>query len=244
MVVALTGAGAVVLLAGAVRGFRAVVKSRRRHLFGRPVHRVPTDRRVVALTLDDGPYPEHCQEILDILRSRRVPATFFLVGRDAAAHPELTAAIRAAGHELANHSWSHRRMLFMRGATIAGEIQRTDDVLARAGQPGPPLFRPPNCAKLFGLPYHLHRAGRPMITWDVEPETEPGPTGDAEVIVERALSSARPGSILLLHPMDQVNTATRAALPGIVDGLLARGFTLVTVSELLRERVQAPSGRA
>ncbi|WP_122980625.1 polysaccharide deacetylase family protein [Actinoplanes teichomyceticus] len=226
-------------VAAGAAGFRALVKSRRWHLYGRALRRVPAGRRVAALTLDDGPYPEHCHEILDVLRRRRVRATFFLVGRDVEAHPELVAAIRADGHELANHSYSHRRMLFMRADTIATEIRRTDDALRRAGQTGPILFRPPNCAKLLGLPRHLHRTGRPMVTWDVEPETAPGPAADAGVIVARTLAGVRPGSLILLHPMDQANAATRAALPGIVDGLLEQGFDLVTVSELIAEAGRA-----
>lgn len=227
--VVLVSAGAAV----AAKVFREVVKSRRRHLFGRAVHRVPTTRPMVALTLDDGPYPQHCQEILEVFRRRRVPATFFLVGRDVDAHPGLAAAIRAEGHELANHSYTHRRMVFMRGPTIRDEVERTDAALRRAGQTGRILFRPPCCAKLFGLPRLLHRTGRPMITWDVEPETSPDATADAATIVERTLAAARPGSIVLLHPMDSANPAARAALPDIVDGLLERGFDLVTVSELM-----------
>lgn len=230
MLIAVGGITAPVLAAGL---FRAVVKSRRWHLFGRALHRVTTSRPVVALTLDDGPYPGHCQEILDILREKQVHATFFLVGRDVDAHPELAVAIRGDGHELANHSYSHRRMLLLGARTVGTEIGRTDDALRRAGQTGSILFRPPNCAKLYALPRHLHRTGRPMITWDVEPETRPGPAAGADEIVERTLRAARPGSIILLHPMGQANAATRKALPAIVDGLLEKGFDLVTVSELI-----------
>ncbi|GLY08395.1 MULTISPECIES: polysaccharide deacetylase family protein [Actinoplanes] len=236
----------IVVLGGAAvaaGAFRELVKSRRWHLFGRAVRRVPTTRPVVALTLDDGPYPQHCREILQILEQRRAPATFFLVGRDVDAHPDLVAAIRAGGHELANHGYTHRRLVFMRGAAIRAEVERTDEALRRAGQTGPVLFRPPCCAKLFGLPRLLHRTGRPMITWDVEPETYPAATTDAATIVERALAGARPGSIILLHPMDSANTAARAALPAIVDGLLERGFTLVTVSELLAGAGREHSGQ-
>jgi peptidoglycan/xylan/chitin deacetylase (PgdA/CDA1 family) len=213
-----------------------IIVSRRFHLFGRAVRRVETKAPVVALTFDDGPYPDsdHWREVLDILRQGSARATFFVVGELAEGLPAVLEAMVAEGHEVGNHTYTHRRMVMKWPSTIRSEIERTDALIRRAGQRGTIHFRPPFCAKLVGLPLYLLRTGRQSILWDVEPEdvvseTRPGP----DEIARRAVEEARPGSIVLLHVMGNANRNTRAALPRIVAGLRERGFELVTVSELL-----------
>lgn len=204
-------------------------------LVGEVTCRVETAEPVVALTLDDGPVEAGTEPVLAILERAGVRATFFLVGRQVERQPELVRRIVAAGHEVANHSYTHRRMIGSSEAHYEDEIARTAAALRREGARGPLLFRPPFGKKLFGLPRAVARLGHRMIMWDVgEPDLE-DPRAYAASIVERA----RPGSIILMHVMYRNNEVARQALPLVIDGLRAKGLRVVTVGELLaRERQQ------
>lgn len=216
-------------------GLYALMNARRVQLAGALVARVETPERVVALTFDDGPSPEETREVLRILAQRQAPATFFLIGRDVEAHPEAAHAIVRAGHEVANHSHTHRRMIFTSPGAATAELDRTDRALRAAGHAGPIHFRPPYGKKLLGLPLALARRGTTTIMWDVEPESHRGVAGDAEAIVAHTMARVRPGSIILLHVM-RGQDASRAAVGPLVDRLQAEGYRLVTVSALLRHR--------
>lgn len=198
-------------------------------LAGELADRVATDKKQVALTFDDGPTPVYTDDLLAVLADHGIKATFFVTGAEVERYPEEAGKLVLAGHELGNHSWSHQRLVFKSQAFIRAEIERTDAAIRRAGFAGDILFRPPHGKKLLGLPWYLARTGRITVMWDVEPET------DAGRIAADALERARPGSIILLHAMYGSREATRRALPHIIAGLQQRGFSLVTVSQLLKD---------
>ncbi|MEU5759247.1 polysaccharide deacetylase family protein [Nocardia sp. NPDC047648] len=208
-----------------------LMNARTFQLAGHVVSRVDTDARVVALTLDDGP-SDRAPEVLKVLADARVPATFYLNGRDLAAHPEHGRAIAAAGHEIGNHTYSHRRMVFVTPGTVRDEVEGTDAEIAKTGYAGPITFRPPYGKKLWMLPHYLAEHDRVTVTWDVEPDS-----GRADVtaddIVAETLGEVRPGSIILLHVMYGNAEASLAAIPRIVTELRAAGYQFVTVSDLM-----------
>lgn len=227
------GAGVLVLSAWTAR---AVAKSRTWQPFGALVSRVETTDSVVALTFDDGPAAATMDTLLRILGVRDVRATFFVTGAVLAEHPEFAVQLRNLGHELANHSFTHRRMVPMRQSVIADEIERTDSLIREGGQPGDIWFRPPFGYKLLGLPWYLSRTGRTTIMWDIEPESYPAEAATAEGIVSHTLARVRPGSIILLHPWYPARATTLAAIGPLIDSLHARGYRVGTVSRLLRSR--------
>lgn len=172
--------------------------------------------------------------MLDTLRERDVVATFFIVGTEGAQTPGVLEAMVADGHELGNHSWTHKRMTWVGVRGAAEEIEPTDEVIRAAGQEGPIHFRPPYGKKLFGVPLFLSRQDRKTIMWDIEPESYPEIASDPELIVEHVMERIEPGSIIILHPMYPMSGArTRTALPDLIDRILAEGYSFVTVSELL-----------
>lgn len=223
-----TALGLVTVLALLVGGYQ-LMNSRTFQLAGRLVNRVETTEKVVALTLDDGP-SDRAPEVLDILAAAGVPATFYLNGRDLAARPELGAAIAAAGHEIGNHTYSHRRMVLVTPDTVADEVERTDAEIRKTGYQGPITFRPPYGKKLWALPRYLAEHDRTTVTWDVEPNSEGASVDD---IVAAAVEQVRPGSIILLHAMYADGAVSREAIPRIVAALRADGYRFVTISELL-----------
>jgi peptidoglycan/xylan/chitin deacetylase (PgdA/CDA1 family) len=207
-----------------------LTNSRSFQLAGRLVDRTDTSDKVVALTLDDGP-TALAPDVLRILADADVAATFYLNGRDLAARPDLGRAIAAAGHEIGNHTYSHRRMVFVTPRTVAAEVERTDEEIRRTGYRGPITFRPPYGKKLWTLPKYLSEHGRTTVTWDVEPDS--ARDANADQIVAETVDAVRPGSIILLHVMHEGRAASRAAIPRIVDELRADGYRFVTVSDLI-----------
>ncbi|WKG01996.1 polysaccharide deacetylase family protein [Mycolicibacterium sp. HK-90] len=223
-------ATALVVILGVTACGYWVSNARTFQLAGRLVDRVETPDKVVALTLDDGP-TDLTPDVLKILADAHVPATFYLTGRELEAAPRHGAAIAAAGHEIGNHSYSHRRMVLMSPDTVAGEIERTDTAIRATGHQGPITFRPPYGKKLWTLPRYLSTHDRTTVTWDVEPDSATG--ADADAIVAETVARVRPGSIILLHVMYGSRDASRSAIPRIVDELRSAGYRFVTVSDLL-----------
>lgn len=201
-------------------------------LSGEVICRVDTAQPVVALSFDDGPTPEGVANALRELQRRNLRATFFLIGNRMERWPGQAERLAQAGMELGNHSFSHHRMIGASEAHYDREIARTEALLRAAGAPPSRLFRPPFGKRLIGLPRSVERAGLRLVMWDVADDVAHNPTPRA--YADDIVSRARPGSIILIHPMYRTNSVERSALPLVLDGLARRGFRIVTVGELLR----------
>lgn len=200
---------------------------------------VPVDEKVVALTYDDGPNPSHTHAMLEMLAQHGVRATFFLKGRNVEAFPASVQAVAQAGHEIGNHSYSHRPMLSLSKTSMREELVRTSDLIENILGQRPVLFRPPYGLQGPGLKMALDELGMPSILmssngadWE---ETDPA------LIANKILESIEPGSIILLHdghgdidePAAQQSRAPSVAATGIlIEELKSRGYQFVTVSEL------------
>lgn len=207
-------------------------------VFGELVQRVDTTEKIIALTFDDGPSRAYTDEVLGLLAHYDVHATFFLTGKEMAANPEHTRRLLASGHQLANHSFSHPRMVLMSQTAIAKEIEQTDLLIRQAGYQGDIVFRPPYGKKLLGLPWYLKQQNRLTVMWDLEPESDAALAKDAEAMAQYVIDNAKLGSIILLHVMYQSRQSSRDALPLIITGLQQQGYRFVTVNALLAKRQQ------
>ena len=211
-----------------------ISRSRTFQFFGEIIPRVNTSEKVVALTFDDGPTVTGTDQILSILAAQNVKATFFVIGAELENNLDQARKIVAAGHELGNHTYSHDRMLLVTPSFVKQEIESTDKLIRDAGYQGEILFRPPYGKKLFALPYYLSKTGRKTITWDVEPESYPEIDASADKIAEHVLSNTRPGSIIILHVMYPNRRESMKAVPKIVEGLKAQGYSFKPMSQLLQ----------
>lgn len=205
-------------------------KSRTFQFFGEIVPRAETSERAVALTFDDGPTREKTDEILQILREEDARATFYVVGAEIEKNPGELEKIVSEGHEIGNHTFNHERMIFVSPSFVKSEIERTDELIRKAGWTGEITFRPPFARKLFTLPFYLAKNNRKTITWDVEPETF---VAKSEDLVKHTLDNAKNGSIILLHVMYGSRAESMKSVRPIIKGLRERGFEFKTVSELL-----------
>lgn len=199
-------------------------------LIGTPLCKVETSEKLIALTFDDGPTDLGVQAVLPVLQRYSAHATFFLIGQEIEAHPGLGRRLVAAGHELGNHSYSHKRMWGLFPGHYEDEIRRTDALLRGEGAANPHFFRPPNGKKLTGLPIAVERTGYRTVTWGHE---DPMTAADARTFADKTLARVQPGSIVVMHVMYSGGQVQRDALPLILEGLKARGYRAVTVGELL-----------
>ena len=152
----------------------------------------------MALTFDDGPWPGATGKILQVLKRFDVPATFFEVGRQIAAHPRTVRKVAAAGDEVGNHTFDHPLSLKHHPAQqVAAEMWRTTNALAEE-QVRPTLFRPPGGWYDDAMIQEARRQHMRVVLWDVDPK-DWDPSVSAREIAHNVLSSAHAGSIVLLH---------------------------------------------
>jgi peptidoglycan/xylan/chitin deacetylase (PgdA/CDA1 family) len=192
------------------------------------VHRrFSTARREVWLTIDDGPDPEDTPRILELLAAHGARATFFVIGENAANHPELVRAIAAAGHEVAHHTHTHPLAAFWCAspATVRRELDSGLEALRAAGVE-PARFRPPVGIKNFWLARALRARGLACVAWSGRGLERRG--GDARDVVDRTLRGLAPGAILLFHEGPGVPAEIRVeAIRGALEQLRDRGYRCV-----------------
>lgn len=204
-------------------------------IVGDVIWRVKTNRKVVALTLDDGPDPKYTPQVLKLAREKELKLTFFLVGREIQLHPELARQEVAEGHVIGNHTWDHPVLKLLDEGHDIMEIEKCEKEIEKICGRKTHFFRPPK--GLWDGDTFLAAAelGYRMILWSVALEHHAAKT--PEEMARRVLKKVRPGMIILAHdgePCHPVNRSkTMKALPLLVDGLLKEGYTFVTVPELL-----------
>ena len=186
---------------------------------------LPGPGRAIALTFDDGPHPDYTPRVLSVLRTYQVPATFFVIGENAAAFPKLLHDIAAAGHVVANHTYTHPRLPSLSTARIRSELGRTSEVIERVLDAPPRWCRAPYgewdtrslrvCAKL----------GMEPLGWSLDTNdwARPG-TARIQKAVTRGVE---PGSIILQHDGGGDRSQTVRAVSQYLPRLLDQGYVFV-----------------
>ena len=181
--------------------------------------------RQVALTFDDGP-SAYTSGILAALVQRAVPATFFVVGCQAATVPSVLRAEVGAGMSVEVHAWDHADLTRLSRAGIRSELQRTADVIEAATGNRPTCFRPPYGATSNTVTSEAAQIGLSQVLWNVDPSDYRRP--GAATIAARVLSAANgSGLVVGVHDGGGDRSQTLAALPAIIDGFRSRGYTFV-----------------
>ncbi|MGK5629629.1 polysaccharide deacetylase family protein [Streptomyces sp. URMC 123] len=193
------------------------------------------EAKCIALTFDAGP-GEDTPRLLDILKEKKVPATFFLLGENhVVEHPEVVRRIADEGHEVANHTWSHERLDQSEPDEIRAELARTQDAIEKITGRKPTLMRPPQGRTNDKVSDVTRELGLAQILWSATAKDYS--TTDSELIKQRILDAAGRDGIILLH---DIYKGTVPAVPGIIDELKNRGYTFVTVPQLLAPGVPKP----
>jgi peptidoglycan/xylan/chitin deacetylase (PgdA/CDA1 family) len=180
--------------------------------------------KCIALTFDDGPAVPESSTLLTHLAKYKARVTFFTVGQNVAAHPDLVRAEAKAGHEIGNHSWNHPDLTRLTPQQIASQLNRTSAAIKAATGRTPTLFRPP-----YGAVNRTVRAATALspVLWDVD--TEDWKYRDPAKVARTVISKAQPNDVVLLH---DIHATSVAAVPEILRTLTARGYHFVTVSHL------------
>ena len=192
------------------------------------------ESRKVALTFDDVPDPRFTPQVLDILKRKKVRATFFVVGTRANKHPQLVRRIHREGHAIGNHSFSHPDLSRTTLAGMKGQIRRAEQSIEAVVGFRPRLVRPPYGEILTRQLEWAKQAGYTVVNWDVD--SSDWRQLAAERVFRNVTRTVRPGSIVLMHAgggEGQSLSGTVRALPRIIDWLREHGYEPVALPELL-----------
>ena len=191
--------------------------------------RIATRERALALTIDDAPHPDVTPGLLSELRKYDVRATFFIIGAYAQAHPELIEAIRADGHELANHLFTDRMSARLNDADFVDELRRTDALIQ-------PLDAPKWCRPGSGV-----LTTRIIRRMQEDGYTAVGGTAypidlytNVQVTARHFLRNVRPGAILVLHDGGTRRASSIRVLAVLLPRLREMGYRVVSLGELCR----------
>ncbi|CAL9289958.1 hypothetical protein SUDANB180_05919 [Streptomyces sp. enrichment culture] len=184
--------------------------------------------KCIALTFDAGP-SENSARLLDILKEKKVPATFFLLGkRHIEKYPELVKRMAAEGHEVASHTWDHKILTKISDKEIREELNRPNEAIEKLIGHKPTLMRPPQGRTDSNVHEICEELGLAEVLWSVTAKDYT--TNDSALITKRVLEQSSRDGIILLH---DIYAGTVPAVPGIIDALKQRGYVFVTVPQLL-----------
>jgi peptidoglycan/xylan/chitin deacetylase (PgdA/CDA1 family) len=202
----------------------------------------PCSRGTVALTFDDGPHGTYTPQVLDVLAARKVRATFFQVGTRVASSPKLTKRTHQEGHRVGNHTWNHENLTQLSSSAIRDTLGRTNRRIRDAGAATPTLVRPPYGATNSRVASVISDLGMSQVRWNIDPQD--WRTGrSAATIRTLVLDGLRDGGNILLHDGVANSKSTVAALPGIIDGIRARGYCIGNLNASGKVRPPVPSAR-
>ena len=193
----------------------------------RVVFRVETPEHVIALTIDDGPHPDVTLGILRVLRANETRATFFIIGSNAEAYPELIDSIRADGHELANHLYTDRLSARLSDEEFLDELRRTDALIEPLGSPR--WCRPGSGVITSRMADIMVREGYTPVAATAYPMDLHAGVG---MSAKQFLDNVRPGAILVLHDGGPDRAETVDVLERVLPRIREMGYRATTLTEL------------
>ncbi len=181
----------------------------------------------VALTIDDGPHPVWTPKILDLLEKYHVPAMFCMIGNQVLGHESVARSVVHAGHQLANHTWSHpSKLAHEPAAAVHKEIYKAQEKIHDTTGYTPKLFRSPGGAWSTTVLHESAKSGLVALDWSDDPRdwSKPGTAA-----ITRRMMACRPGQIILCHDGGGDRSETYAALSKVLPALSARGYRFVAL---------------
>ncbi len=196
------------------------------------LNEVPTQAKLIAFTFDDGPNRLYTPQVLDLLRRYHAHATFFLIGQEVVRYPEMVKKIEAAGMEVGNHGMHHKWLHKLTPQEVQQEVLGGADAITAAGGRKPYLYRLPGGYASESSLRLLRRLGYTVIGWSVDTR-DWQMRATAEGIEGVVMREAAPGRIVIMHDGAIRREPTLTALSHVLPALEAKGYTIVSVGELL-----------
>lgn len=197
------------------------------------VWNVITDKKLIAITFDDGPNPIYTPQILDLLKENQAKATFFVLGKRVQMYPALAIREVNEGHEIANHTFDHHYLKNVPPEKLIEEIRQTQDIIFDVTEQMPHVFRPPGGFYNDAL---LQLTGEDKLTvvmWSWYQDTKDWKRPGVDKIVSTVLSNVHNGDIILFHDLQGDCSQTVEALRQILPELGRQGYQFVTVTDLI-----------
>lgn len=188
--------------------------------------------KYIALTFDDGPWPETTEKILATLKQEKVKATFYMIGQPLKSFPEIGKKVLADGHVIANHTLHHWYKQ-MSPLVAQREIEDTAKIIKEVLNVETAYFRPPGGVLTNGLVAYALKHNQSVNMWSVDSGDSQPKRPSTEAILKTILTEATPGGIVLMHDGGGSHDNTAKAVPQIIAQLRDRGYKFVTVPELL-----------
>ncbi len=208
------------------------------------VYSVRTEDKIVALTFDDGPSPVWTPRILRELSRAGIKATFFMVGEHVEKYPEIARQVAREGHEIENHSYDHKLLMWSDQSELDQEILQTERIIRATTGQTTKYFRPPKAWVTKKEKILVEKMGYKTVLWTLN--SKDWVTFDDKYVVKFILGRVRPGDIILFHDSGGVFTTeggdrheTVKAISQLARGLRERGYRCVTISELMQARRNA-----
>ena len=200
--------------------------SARRGADDSPMFYLDDGPKAIALTIDDGPNPVYTPQVLQLLAKYQLTATFSMIGTEVGAYPGVVRDVAAAGHVIANHTWTHIDLSHLKAAAVADQMNRTTDAIHTVTGKAPTLFRAPYGAWSSTVLQECATTGMAPLDWSVDPRdwARPGVSS----IVRNIMRNTRTGSIILEHDGGGNRSETVAALKIVLPRLLAAGYQFRT----------------
>jgi peptidoglycan/xylan/chitin deacetylase (PgdA/CDA1 family) len=192
-----------------------------------------TTEKVVALTFDDGPSKEYTPQFLTVFKKYNAKVTFFVCGGWVKVNPDILKMEYAAGHEIANHTYTHPLLSKMSEGAIIRELTRTSDIIDKTIHVYPIVMRPPFGASSPAVNSAVAKLGFHKVTWTFLVNDYDYKKTTSDRIASQIIANAHPGAILVMHDGNGNRQKTLDALPKIIETLRDRGYRFVTVAEIL-----------
>lgn len=203
-------------------------------------HHKKTNKKIISLTFDDGPDPKVTPIILDILKKHQIKATFFVVGKNVEAYPDVLKRIYKEGHQIGNHSYKHNYQMFNLPSNILKEVNYTSELIFKVIGKYPIFYRPPFGLRTFWGARVLAKNGFKIITWD-------NMTNDywninSKLLSRRITSKAKDGGVIVLHDGSEglaIKNRTNLienGLDEIIKYLKAKNFQLIRLDKMFNTK--------
>lgn len=193
---------------------------------------IQTEKKVVALTFDDGPHAKHTEQVLNLLDQYDAKGTFFILGQQAEKYPQIVRRMYETGHEIANHTYSHPYSKAV--PKVMKEIEQTNEILYSITGSWPKLFRPVEGYYMEELVTEVARGGYKLVMWSWHLDTEDWKDPGVSRIVDTVLTGVEQGDVVLFHDGGGNREQTVQALEKILPELKKQGYRFVTISEMLK----------
>lgn len=210
-------------------GYLLAMDNQARPVLQEPIYQGSRSEERIALTVNVDWGEEYLPSILETCRLKKVPLTFFITGRWAEKYPQLVKEIAAAGHEVGSHGYGHVHPDGLSVADNLREIKRGEGVLTGILGTKPRLYAPPYGERGPGVLKAAEEAKYRTILWSID--SLDWQHRNRQITIERVVSRAHNGAIVLMHPTN----GTAEAMPELLEALKDKGFDLVTVSELISD---------